>query len=82
MILHKLQSNQYKQKLLFNKGESQEELHIERLDNLIDNINKKYRRDTLGWGSSIIEKDWGPRREKLSNLKAPSIESIPTVYAN
>ena len=82
VILHKLQSNQYKQKLLFNKGESQEELHIERLDNLIDNINKKYRRDTLGWGSSIIEKDWAPRREKLSNLKATSIESIPTVYAN
>ena len=82
VILHKLQSNQYKQKLLFNKGESQEELHIEKLDNLIDNINKKYRRDTLGWGSSIIEKDWGARREKLSNLKATSIESIPTVYAN
>jgi DNA polymerase V len=82
VILHKLQSNKYKQKLLFNKGDSQKELNKERLDYLVDNINRKHRKDTIGWGSSIIEKDWRPRREKLSDLKTTKIESIPTVFAN
>ena len=82
VILHKLQSNQYKQKILFNEIDTNEELNIEKLNNLIDNINKKNGRDTLGWGSSILERDWLPRREKLSYLKTTIIESIPTVFAN
>ena len=82
VVLHKLQSNQYKQKLLFNKQSYQEEIHLERLNKIIDKINKKNGKDTLGWGSSILEKDWSPRRAKLSHLKATSIESIPIVFAN
>ena len=82
VILHNLQSNNYKQNILFNEENMQEELHLERLDKLIDNINKRNKRDTLNWGSSIIEKDWSPRREKLSYLKTTTIESIPTVFAN
>jgi len=79
--LHKLQSNKYKQKLLLNEAESQEEFNLERINGLIDNINKKNKRDSLGWGSSIIEKDWSPRREKLSSLKTTTIKSIPSVFA-
>ena len=82
VIIHKLQSNQYKQNTLFNNHNSQEKLHLERLDNLIDTINKNYGKDKLGWGPSIIEKDWFPRREKLSYLKTTTIESIPTIFAN
>ena len=81
VILHKLQGNQYKQNLLFEKTEIQEDINSENLNNLIDNINKRTRRDILGWGSSIIETDWSPRREKLSYLKTTTIEGIPTVMA-
>ena len=79
--LHKLQSNKYKQKLLFNEIENQEEFNLEKLNRLIDNINKINKRDSLGWGSSIIEKDWSPHREKLSSLKTTTIQSIPFVFA-
>ena len=82
VIFHKLQSNQYKQNLLFDELDSQEEFKQERLNNLIDYINRKNGRDTLGWGSSTMEKDWDPRREKLSISKANKIETIPTVFAN
>tara|TARA_B100000945_G_scaffold80323_1_gene61994 strand:- start:1433 stop:2710 length:1278 start_codon:yes stop_codon:yes gene_type:complete len=82
VIFHKLQSNQYKQMFLFNERDIQKEFHLERLENSIDNINKSNRRDILSWGSSIIEKDWSPRRGKLSNFKTTTIESIPTVFAN
>ena len=82
VILDKLQSNKYKQNYLFKSQDIQKELYQERLDKLIDNINKNNRRDTLVWGSSIIESDWNPRREKLSYLKTSSIESIPTVFAH
>ena len=82
VIFHKLQSNQYKQNLLFDELDIQEEFKQERLNNLIDHINRKNGRDTLGWGSSTMEKDWDPRREKLSISKANKIETIPTVFAN
>ena len=82
IILHKLQSNNYKQNILFNEGNKQKELHLERLDKIIDNINKRNKKNTLNWGSSIIKKDWTPRRENLSYLKTTTLESIPTVFAN
>ena len=70
------------QKLLIEKGNLQKEFQLERLNNIIDNTNKKYGRDTLGWGSIVIEREWKPRREKLSYLKTTTIEYIPTVLAN
>ena len=82
VILHKLQSNQYKQRSLFNERGIHEEFHMERLNNLIDTINTRNRRDVLNWGSSTIAKDWNPRREKLSYLKTTTIENIPIVFAN
>ncbi|MBW3041903.1 Y-family DNA polymerase [Prochlorococcus marinus] len=82
VILHNLSSNQYKQKLLFCNNDLQEEFYLERLNSVIDNINKKNGKDLLGWGSSIIEREWRPRRSKLSGSKVTNIESIPTVFAN
>ena len=64
VILHKLQSNKYKQNLIFDAQNIQEELYLQRLDNVIDNINKKNGIDTINWGSSMMEKEWRPRREK------------------
>tara|TARA_B100000700_G_scaffold106551_1_gene120314 strand:+ start:2371 stop:3648 length:1278 start_codon:yes stop_codon:yes gene_type:complete len=80
--LHKLQNNQYIQRFLFEERDIHEESCQDRLNNIIDNIKKKNRRDTLDWGLSTIDKDWSPRREKLSGLKTSTIESIPTVFAN
>ncbi|WP_269610255.1 Y-family DNA polymerase [Prochlorococcus marinus] len=82
VILHKLQSNKYKQNLIFDKQDIQEDLYLQRLDNIIDNINSRNGIDTIGWGSSIIEKEWRPRRKKLSSIKTTNIENIPTIYAN
>ena len=82
VILHKLQSNKYKQNLLFNHDKNQEQFHLERLNNIIDNINKKNGRNTLTWGASAIEEDWRPNRDKLSCLKTTTIEGIPTIFAN
>ena len=82
VILHNLQSNKYKQKILFNQKTIEEELCQEKLNNIIDKINVSNGRGTINWGSSIIEKDWSPRREKLSSIKTTNIESIPTIYAN
>ena len=82
VILHKLQSNKYKQKLLFYNHNIQEEFCQERLNYLIDEINKKNGRNTINWGTPMIEKDWKPSRNKLSNIKTTNIESIPTIYAN
>ena len=81
IILHKLQSNQYKQNILFNEMDINKESKLDRLNKIIDNINKRDGRDTLCWGSSMIERDWNPRREKLSYLKTTTIDYIPTVYA-
>ena len=82
IILHKLENNYYKKISLFNQVDYQDNFSQERLDNVIDNINKKHGIDTLGWGYSIIEQSWSPRREKLSNLKTTKIENILTVFAN
>ena len=82
VILHKLQSNKYKQNYLFNKKYNKEEAQRERLNNLIDDINKRNGRDILGLGSSVIQRDWNPRREKLSSIKTTNIKNIPTVFAN
>ena len=82
VILHKLQSNKYKQNILFQEGDLKKDFHLERLNNIIDNINERNGRDTLSWGSSTLEKDWIPSRKKLSYLKTTTIKSIPTVFAN
>ena len=82
VILHKLQSNKYKQKILFNQQFMREELCQERLNHVIDKINNSNGINTINWGSSIIEKEWSPRREKESIIKTTNIESIPTIYAN
>ncbi len=82
VILRKLQSNKYKQMFLFNEKSIKEEFQMERLNNLIDTINKSNRRDTLNWGASTIEKDWNPRREKLSYLNTTTIKNLPIVFAN
>jgi DNA polymerase V len=82
VILHKLQSNQYEQKQLFNQQSIEKELSQQRLNYVIDEINNRNGRDTINWGSSIIEKEWSPRREKVSLIKTTNIENIPTIYAN
>ena len=82
VILHKLQSNKYNQTLIFNSNNIKEELYLQRLDNIIDNINFKNGINTINWGTSMIEKEWKPRREKLSIIKTTNIENIPTIYAN
>ena len=82
VILHKLQSNQYKQNLIFDAQNNKEELYLRRLDNVIDNINSKNGIDTINWGSSMMDKEWRPRRKKQSIIKTTNIENIPTIYAN
>ncbi len=81
VILHKLQSNQYKQKLLFEERDLKKGYYPERLNNILDNINKKNGRDTINWGTSTIKKEWSPSREKLSNFKTTTIERLPIVFA-
>ena len=80
--MHKLQSNKYKQTLIFDTQTIQEELCLQRLDNVIDNINSKIGINKINWGSSMMEKEWRPRRKKLSSIKTTNIENIPTIYAN
>jgi len=82
VILQKLQSNQYKQNCLFTEENIEAKFYTERLNNIIDNINKKNGRDALGWGTSITEKDWSPRREKKSYLTTTTIDDIPNVFAH
>ena len=82
VILHKLQSGKYTQKLLFNEKVIQNELNRERLNYIIDEINNRSDRDKINWGSSMIKKEWCTRREKLSSRKTTDIESIPIIYAN
>ena len=82
VILHKLQSNQYKQNLIFDVQKIKEELYLQRLDNVIDNINSKTGIDTINWGSSMMDTEWRPRRKNLSSIKTTNIENIPTIYAN
>ena len=81
VILHKLQSNQYKQNLIFDAQNIKEELYLQRLDNVIDNINSKNGIDTINWGSSMMDTEWRPRRKNLSSIKTTNIENIPTIYA-
>ena len=59
-----------------------EELYLQRLDNVIDNINSKNGIDTINWGSSMMDTEWSPRRKNLSSIKTTNIENIPTIYAN
>ncbi len=82
IILHKLQSNKYKQELLFNQKVIEKDLYQERLNYIIDEINNRNGRDTINWGSSMIEKEWSPCRKKISHINTTKIESIPTIYAN
>ena len=83
VILHNLQSNQYKQNLIFYAQNIQEEeLQLQRLDNIIDNINSKNGIDTINWGTSLMGQEWRPRGKKLSSIKTTNIKNIPTIYAN
>jgi len=81
VILHKLQSNEYKQNLLFKEGDTKEGVYLEKLDKIIDRINKKNKRDSLGWGLYTIGKDWIPSRKRVSFFKTTMIEHIPSVFA-
>ncbi len=81
VILHNIQSNKYIQKPLFNGLGIQKELHLERLDNVIDNINTRNGINTIGWGSSVIEEEWKTSKRKLSNIMTTNIENIATIYA-
>ena len=81
VILHKLQSNEYKQNLLFKEGDTKEGVYLEKLDKIIDRINKKNKRDSLGWGLYTIGKDWIPSRKRVSFFKTTMIEGIPSVFA-
>ena len=81
VILHKLQSNEYKQNLLFKEGDTKEGVCLEKLDKIIDRINKKNKRDSLGWGLYKIGKDWIPSRKRVSFFKTTMIEDIPSVFA-
>ena len=49
---------------------------------IIDNINERDGINTIGWGSSMIEKEYATRRNELSRIKTTNIENIPTIYAN
>ena len=82
VILHNLQSNKYKQKILFNQQVNKQDLCQEKLNHVIDKINNNNGRNTINWGSSIIEKEWRPRREKVSRIKTTRIENIPKIFAN
>jgi len=81
VILHKLQSNKYKQNLIFDSNNTQDKLYLDRLDDVIDNINSKNSIDTINWGGPMIQKEWEARREKLSSINTTSVENIPTIYA-
>ncbi len=82
VILHKLQSNKYEQKILFKEEHMQKKSNLENLNKVIDGINNKHGRWTISWGTSILENDSITRREKLSHLKTTKIENIPTILAN
>ena len=81
VIMHHLQSSHYQQKTLFNNQNIEKECCLEKLNEIIDSVNKKYGRDKLNWSSSALEKDWSPRRNKLSRLKTTNIDNIPLIYA-
>ncbi len=81
VILHNIQSNKYIQKPLSNGLGIQKEIHLERLDNVIDNINTRNGINTIGWGSSVIEEEWNPSRRKLSSTMTTSLDNIATIYA-
>ncbi len=82
VIMKKLQSDKYQQRMLFNTKDSKSDLQLEYLDSKIDSINKKYGSNTLNWASSVIEKDWSPSRKKLSKLRTKCLENIPIVFCN
>ncbi len=82
VIMKRLQSDKYQQRILFKNQEEKGDLQLEYLNKIIDNINKKYGYNTLNWASSVIEKDWTPRRRELSKLKTKSLENIPIVFCN
>ncbi len=82
VIMNRLQSDKYQQKILFNTQEAKGYLQLEYLSKIIDSINKKYGNNTLNWASSVINQDWSPRRRKLSMLKTTSLENIPIVFCN
>ncbi len=81
IILHKLQSDQYQQKILFNNQDIKEDLKKENLNKIIDIINRKYGRNTLSWAPSIIDNNWSQRSNNLYNIKTTDIATIPTVIA-
>ncbi len=82
VIMKRLQSDKYEQRLLFMTHETKKDLQLKSLNEIVDRINEKYGNNTLNWASSIIERDWSPRRRKLSKLKIRSLEDIPIVFCN
>ncbi len=82
VIMTKLQSNKYQQKILFKSQNTKGDLQLECLNKTIDSINRKYGNNTLTWGASVIGKYWYPRRKKLSKFKTTCLENIPIVFCN
>ncbi len=82
IIMSNLQSKKYQQNILFNIQDVKQEIKRNKLNKIIDSINTKNGRETLNWSSSVLDKEWSPRRNKISTFKTTKIESIPIIFAN
>ena len=79
--MQKLQSTEYLQPSLLDQYNPERLKRRERLMKTIDNLNKKYGRNTLSWASSNLGQEWSARTDELSQAATTRITDIPIVKA-
>tara|TARA_Y100001968_G_C19404098_1_gene742678 strand:+ start:590 stop:1864 length:1275 start_codon:yes stop_codon:yes gene_type:complete len=79
VLMQELQKMDYLQQNLFESANLKKELKQIHLMALIDNLNKRYGRDTITWASCGTHNVWEMRQEKLSSASTTRYEEIPIV---
>ena len=81
VIMKELSSEKSLQLHLFSKESSKETTKQIHLMKAIDDLNKRYGRNTVQWAACGVHKEWEMRRRYLSVSATTLFDQIPIVTA-
>ncbi len=79
VIMQDLLNNDYLQLHLFQEESCKEESRQERLMQTIDQLNKRYGRNTVTWAACGISPRWSMQRNYLSAASTTQLTQIPII---
>ncbi len=81
VIMQKLQKPNFLQQHLFQETNNLSKQKQEKLMDVIDNLNKRYGKNTITWCACGIKQNWQMKRERLSKAATTRLNEIPILKA-